>query len=134
MPNRLTKNQPLRRRDSMTDHAAWGRFCEYNISDVRTETAILRRLQKYPVPEAEWRLYHLDQRINDRGMPVDVDFCEQAIVMAGRRTQEHVARAAPHNRLEQSEQHRAAPPLAARARLSVRGFAEGHGGEGTHRG
>lgn len=90
MPNRITKNQPLRRRDSMTDHAAWERFCAYNIGDVRTETAILRRLSRYPVPESEWALYHLDQRINDRGMPVDVEFCEQAIVMAGRRTAEHV--------------------------------------------
>ena len=37
------------------------------------------RLIKFPVPDAVWDEYHLDQEINDRGIRVDMPFVKQAI-------------------------------------------------------
>lgn len=57
----------------------WERFKEYNIRDVETELAIQQKLSKFPVLETEWENYHLDQRINDRGIMLDMPFVKQAI-------------------------------------------------------
>jgi DNA polymerase len=57
----------------------WEQFKAYNVRDVETETAIQVRLQKYPVPEEEWRNYILDQEMNDRGIRLDMDLVGEAI-------------------------------------------------------
>ena len=38
-----------------------------------------RSLSKYPVPDFIWDEYHLDQKINDRGIALDMDVVENAI-------------------------------------------------------
>ncbi|MEG0758469.1 MAG: DNA polymerase [Raoultibacter sp.] len=38
---------------------------------METERAVSKALEAYPLPESEWELYALDQRINDRGVRVD---------------------------------------------------------------
>ncbi|WOK01442.1 DNA polymerase [Pseudomonas phage UF_RH7] len=90
-PQKPTKNQPHIWRDLLTDPDEWEHFCLYNIRDTETEMAIKRRLIKYPVPASEWALYALDQQINDRGVPVDMDFVNNAIWMAARRKKELIA-------------------------------------------
>lgn len=87
MPNKITKKQPHRIRDWNTDPELWEEFCEYNRQDVIAEEAILRRLspKKYPIPEFEWELYELDQLINDRGIPIDMDFVDNVIRMSAER-------------------------------------------------
>ena len=57
----------------------WALYKVYNLRDVETEMAIQSSLSKYPVSDAEWRNYHLDQRINDRGVMLDRTLVEQAI-------------------------------------------------------
>lgn len=57
----------------------WVRFKEYNIRDVEVEMSIQKRLSKFPVPDSEWQNYILDQKINDRGIMLDMDFVESAI-------------------------------------------------------
>lgn len=57
----------------------WERFKAYNLRDVETEMAIQDRLSKFPVPDSEWRNYVLDQRINDRGICLDLTLVQQAI-------------------------------------------------------
>lgn len=57
----------------------WELFCSYCKQDVVTEREIRTRLSKIVVPEAEWALWELDQEINRRGVPVDVEFVRQAI-------------------------------------------------------
>ena len=59
----------------------WELFKEYNQRDVEVEMAIHDRLAKYPVPDFVWDEYHLDQVINDRGILIDMDVVENAIVM-----------------------------------------------------
>ena len=57
----------------------WVRFKEYNIRDVEVEMSIQERLSKFPVPGSEWQNYIFDQKINDRGIMLDMDFVESAI-------------------------------------------------------
>lgn len=59
----------------------WARFKAYNLRDVDTEQAIKDKLAKFPVPESVWEEYHIDQRINDRGVRLDMDLVRQAIIM-----------------------------------------------------
>ena len=57
----------------------WETFKAYNLRDVETEMAIQKKLAKFPVDESEWINYHLDQRINDRGIMLDMTMVHQAI-------------------------------------------------------
>lgn len=57
----------------------WELFKEYNIRDVEVELAIKEKIKDYAIPETEQALYELDQRINDRGFEVDMEFVMQAI-------------------------------------------------------
>lgn len=57
----------------------WAVFKAYNHRDVETEMGIQQKLAKFPVPESEWRNYQLDQRINDRGIMLDMEMVRQAI-------------------------------------------------------
>lgn len=84
-PQKVTAKQPHRWRDETTDPEEWERFCEYCRQDVVAERAIKNRLIKYPIPEFEWRLWELDQKINDRGLPIDLQFVTNAIEMSNRR-------------------------------------------------
>lgn len=71
--NGRTRNRPHDAPDK------WERFKVYNARDVETEMAIQDALAKYPVPETEWLNYALDQRINDRGIALDMELVRQAI-------------------------------------------------------
>lgn len=59
----------------------WDSFKRYNIRDVEVEMSIQEKLAKFPVPEAVWNQYHLDQKINDRGVALDMELVHQAIGM-----------------------------------------------------
>lgn len=61
------------------DMDGWRRFKDYCLQDVRTERDIRQKLEYFPLPEAEWNYYHMDQRINDRGVLIDRQLVEQAI-------------------------------------------------------
>lgn len=57
----------------------WQDFKHYNQRDVEVEMAISQKLSHYPVPQSEWELYWMDQRINDRGIRVDRRLVQNAI-------------------------------------------------------
>lgn len=57
----------------------WRLFKSYNKRDVEVEMSIQSRLSKFPVPEFVWEEYHLDQRINDRGICLDMELVQNAI-------------------------------------------------------
>lgn len=59
--------------------ADWELFKDYCKQDVRTEMSIADQLSKYPIADSEWELWALDQRINDRGVGVDMDLVNAAI-------------------------------------------------------
>ena len=73
-----TRNFPVNAPDK------WAAFKRYNVRDVEVEMSIQEKLNKFPVPEAVWEQYHLDQQINDRGVALDMELVRQAIAMDAR--------------------------------------------------
>lgn len=63
------------------DPEKWDRYKAYNLRDVETEMQIQAKLSKFPVPEAVWDEYRLDQEINDRGIRVDMQFVKRCIAL-----------------------------------------------------
>ena len=61
------------------DPEGWQTFKDYCLQDVRTERAIRKVLERFPLPDREWEFYHMDQRINDRGVLLDTELISQAI-------------------------------------------------------
>ncbi|KEQ22329.1 XRE family transcriptional regulator [Paenibacillus tyrfis] len=68
-----TRNYPHHAPDKWEDYKA------YNRQDVVVEREIRKKLERFPVPTNEWRLWALDQRINDRGVRLDPVLVRQAI-------------------------------------------------------
>lgn len=80
VPCSATKTNGGRRRNlPQHDTDKWALFKAYNKRDVETEIGIQEKLSKFPVSDAEWDNYSLDQIINDRGITLDMDFVKQAI-------------------------------------------------------
>lgn len=81
-PCAATKTNGGRTRN-LPSHAPdkWESFKAYNKRDVEVEAAIQEKLAKYPVPDFIWNEYHLDQKINDRGVAVDMTFVKNAVEM-----------------------------------------------------
>lgn len=59
----------------------WETFRRYCVRDVDVETDIRRRLARFPRPKAELEAWTLDQRINDRGVRLDVALVKQALAL-----------------------------------------------------
>ena len=81
LPCKPTKANGGRTRN-LPEHAPedWKLFKSYCIQDVETERDIRRRLEKFPLLPQEWDYYHMDQRINDRGILIDRELVQQAII------------------------------------------------------
>lgn len=77
-PQRVTKKNPHIRRTKETDPYDWESFLRYNLQDGPAEEGIYEKLIRFEVPDDEWTMYEIDQRINDNGMPVNRHFVEQA--------------------------------------------------------
>lgn len=92
VPCRPTKANGGRTRNR-PEHAPekWERFKAYNLRDVETEMQIQKRLSNFPVPDAIWEEYHLDQEINDRGIGVDMELVRQAITIDARSRERLIA-------------------------------------------
>ena len=59
----------------------WALYKQYNAQDVETERAVRKALEAWPLPDHEWKLYALDQQINDRGVRVDKKLVKNAIAV-----------------------------------------------------
>lgn len=80
VPCRPTKTNGGRTRNLPEhDMEGWQRFKSYCLQDVRTERDIRHKLEAFPLKDSEWDFYHMDQRINDRGVRIDRTLVEQAI-------------------------------------------------------
>lgn len=77
-----TRNLPVH------DPVKWALFKTYNIRDVEAEMEIQQTLSRFPVMEQVWKEFWLDQRINDRGILVDLPFVDAAIALDGKMKQE----------------------------------------------
>ena len=60
----------------------WALFGEYCKQDVVAERAILKLVSNIPLPESEQRAWILDQKINDRGIPINRKFVQNALALS----------------------------------------------------
>lgn len=96
-------------RDPLDHEEKWMAYCLYNVMDVVAEMGIAVRIDKtkYPIPPSEWRLYAIDQQINDRGVPVDMRMAHNAVAMRDQRKEElltelrHITKLANPNSTQQ---------------------------------
>ena len=59
----------------------WETFKAYNKRDVEAELEIDRRLSRYPVPDFIWEEFYIDQKINDRGIRIDLQLAQNAVAL-----------------------------------------------------
>lgn len=58
----------------------WQEFCDYCLQDVHVERQLYHWLCQFPqMQQWDWDQWFLDQRINDRGVPMDTDMAHAAI-------------------------------------------------------
>ena len=63
------------------DPEKWELFKTYNGQDVVTEMEVERRLSRFPVPEEVQRQWETDQKINLRGVAIDLDLVSGALAL-----------------------------------------------------
>ena len=94
MPCKPTKANGGRTRNRPEDAPEkWERFKTYCIRDVDAEREIRQKLWRFPIPESEMELYRMDQEINDRGILVDRQLVENAVLCDNQYRQMVTARA-----------------------------------------
>ncbi|HLS53704.1 MAG TPA: hypothetical protein VK031_07005, partial [Tissierellaceae bacterium] len=76
--NKFSKPTKIKQMNLLEDND-WKLFKEYNKRDVEVELAIKKKLDRFEIPDWEMELYALDQKINDRGIKLDVDMVLNAI-------------------------------------------------------
>lgn len=72
------KNSKIRRATRDTHPRQWQEFLEYAEHDITSMRAIYKKLPKWNLRGFELDLWHLDQVINDRGIPVDIEMVDAA--------------------------------------------------------
>ncbi len=93
VPCKPTKSNGMRTRNKPSDSPEkWATFKLYNKYDVLAEKEILAKIRRFPMPDFLWSQWHLDQRINDRGALVDLEFVKSAIAIDEMVSQELEAR------------------------------------------
>jgi len=75
----LGKNRILRRATRETHPAEWARFKAYAASDIEAMREVMKRMPVINMTPAEKALWHLDQRINDTGVAIDMGLVHAAI-------------------------------------------------------
>jgi DNA polymerase len=83
---RCVRDPTLRLQVSWRDDPEIRRGIEYCIQDVETERELLTKLR--PLTETERQVWLLDQRINDRGVMVDLPLAQNARMLVEHRLQE----------------------------------------------
>lgn len=73
------KNSRLRRATRETHPTEWARFVEYAALDIEAMRIVHAKLPQWNYKGAELALWHLDQRINDRGVAIDLGLVAGAI-------------------------------------------------------
>ena len=72
-------NQKLRRATRETHPEEWARFLDYAKNDILAMRELRKKMPKWNYRNAELALWHLDQKINDRGVCIDTGLVESAM-------------------------------------------------------
>ena len=93
VPRRPTKTNPKEWNDPEDAPEKWSVFRDYCVRDVETERTIFNLLRRWKPNEDEQKLFCLDARINERGVRIDRQLAERAVVMDERYKAELTERA-----------------------------------------
>lgn len=77
-PRKPTKKNPKMFFESDDDPGQWEEFRLYNRQDIVAEMSIAHRLRGHPQTPEEHALWVWDQKINGRGLPIDLEFAQGA--------------------------------------------------------
>jgi len=77
----MPKSARIRRATKLTHPEKWAIFCEYAATDIAAMRECHRRMPKWNYPNSQFEvgLWHLDQRINDRGIAIDEQLVRGAL-------------------------------------------------------
>lgn len=88
IPRKPTKTNGMRTVYTHEDlPEEWEKFRAYCVNDVEAERAIDNKLSFYKLSNIEKQIYQLDQKINDRGVALDLDLVEAAIEVNARQNE-----------------------------------------------
>lgn len=87
------KRRKIRRATRDTHPVEWQKFRDYGGLDIEAMREIYKKLPRWNYRGAELELWHLDQKINERGVLMDLDLAHGAI-RASDRAQKELARQA----------------------------------------
>lgn len=73
------KNSKIRRATRETHPAQWAEFVEYARLDIEAMREAHKRMPIWNYQGFELNLWHLDQRINDRGVAIDLELADAAV-------------------------------------------------------
>lgn len=73
------KTYKLRRATRLTHPEKWARFLDYAKGDITSMRAIWKKLPSWNYGPKEIALWHLDQRVNSKGVYIDLDFVNAAV-------------------------------------------------------
>lgn len=94
VPCKATKTNGQRTRNHPHhDPDKWEDYKSYNGQDVIVEREVRRKLERFPLPVHEWRLWAIDQQINDNGVRLDPTLIHHAVNCAEQYTARLVAEA-----------------------------------------
>lgn len=77
-PRKPSKKNPATRWTPSSAPEDWALFKRYNRQDIVAEVAVWQKLKAWRLLPEEQRLWEIDQRMNDRGIQVDVELAEAA--------------------------------------------------------
>jgi len=79
-PRKPTKRNLATRTYWWQEPEKWERYCVYNVDDVEAERAIYHKIKKWQPSPEEWQLWFIDQEINQRGIPINMEMVDSAVL------------------------------------------------------
>ena len=91
-PRKPSKFKPWTRNLPEHEPERWEEFKCYNRQDVVAEALADDILDRWDLPEHEWELWVLDQEINQRGLPVNMQVVRNALKISAELTEQYIGR------------------------------------------
>lgn len=91
-PRKPTKKNPKTRLYWYEDPESWGEYKAYNVQDTTAERSVWHKLRPYNMPLDEWEMWFLDQEINHRGLPINMEMVDNCVRLVEEFTARGLAR------------------------------------------